>query len=47
MSLEPAPKIQDSQVHQCYNIATLDTKNGRAQYDKSQQNRKDEKGKKG
>ena len=34
MSLEPAPKIRDSQVHQCHDIATLSAKNGRAQYGK-------------
>ena len=28
-SLEPTPKIQDSQVHQCHNIATLGTKSER------------------
>ncbi len=32
--LVTAPKIQDSQVYQCYNIATLSAKSGRAQYEK-------------
>ncbi len=46
-SLEPAPKIQASQVHQRYNVAPLGPKNGRAQYGNSQRDGEDGKGKRG
>ena len=45
--LEPAPKIQDLQVHQRHNIITLSAKSGKTQYEKNQQGRKDEKDKRG
>ena len=35
-SLKPAPKIQNSQVHQRYNVVTLSAKNGKKQYGKGQ-----------
>ena len=44
-SLEPTSKIQDSQVHQCHDVAILGAKNGRAQYGKSQQGEEDGKNK--
>ncbi len=44
-SLEPAPKIQDSPIHQHHDVATLGAKDGRAQYRKSQRDREDKKGK--
>ena len=44
-SLEPAPKIWDSQVYQRYNVTTLGAKTGRAQYGKCQRGGEDKKGK--
>ena len=43
--LEPAPKIQDSQVHQRHNIAIFGAKSEKAQYGKGQRGWEDEKGK--
>ncbi len=46
-SLELMSKIRVSQVHQCYDIASLDSKSRRAQYGNSQRGREDGKGKRG
>ncbi len=45
MSLEPAPKIQASQVHQRHDVAPFDPKSRRAQYGNSQRGGEDGKGK--
>ncbi len=45
--LEPAPKIQASQVHERHDVAPLSPKSGRAQYGNSQRGGEDRKGKKG
>ena len=45
--LKPAPKIEDSQVHQRHDVATFDTKSEKAQYEKSQRGGEDGKDKKG
>ncbi len=45
--LEPAPKIRASQVHECHDIAPLNPKSGRAQYENSQRGGEDGKGKRG
>ena len=47
MSLEPVPKIRTFQVYQRYDIATLDPKNERAQYENGQRDGEDGKGKRG
>ncbi len=46
-SLEPAPKIRASQVHQCHDVAPLGPKSGRAQYGNSQRGGEDGKSKRG
>ena len=46
MSLKPAPKIQNSQIHQRYDVATLSAKSERVQYRKGQQGEEDRKTKK-
>ncbi len=45
--LEPAPKIQVSQMHERHDVASLGPKSGRAQYGNSQRGGEDGKGKKG
>ena len=47
MSLKLTSKIQDSQVHQCHDVAIFGAKSGRAQYGKGQQSWEDRKGKRG
>ncbi len=44
-SLEPAPKIRTSQVHQRHDVASLGPKSRRAQYGNSQRGGEDGKGK--
>ena len=44
-SLEPIPKIPDSSVHQRHDVTTFGAKSGKAQYEKSQQYRKNRKSK--
>lgn len=43
---EQAQKIQDSEVHQCYDIVIFCAKNERIQYKKGQQDKENEKDKK-